>query len=268
MISFKCSARSIFQSTSLSRGKTDRRFRLRSASPPFNPLPSHEGRHAQPYSTQWRKFFQSTSLSRGKTAICKQISDNLALSIHFPLTREDVLLENGRIVIETFNPLPSHEGRRFKVREYKPRRSFNPLPSHEGRRGSGRQKGRSDNFQSTSLSRGKTTHRIQNDVRKTFQSTSLSRGKTAEGEEVPLSQALSIHFPLTREDRCTGRGFRDQCSFNPLPSHEGRRNRSAPGGPRELSFNPLPSHEGRREIRADRIPGNPFQSTSLSRGKT
>ena len=58
--------------------------------------------------------------------------------------------------------------------------------------------------------------------------------------------------------------FRD---FNPLPSHEGRRNTwrgTVKGG----YFNPLPSHEGRLSppqwIDCDNI----FQSTPLSRGET
>ena len=79
----------IFQSTSLSRGKTslgdpialsrtlsihfpltreDRaQMRIPTSRSPFNPLPSHEGRHTGNQENIGYESFQSTSLSRGKT---------------------------------------------------------------------------------------------------------------------------------------------------------------------------------------------------------
>ncbi len=56
-----------FQSTSLSRGKTDMDLK----------------------STSELQDFQSTSLSRGKTRVSGVFSLSSVLSIHFPLTRED-----------------------------------------------------------------------------------------------------------------------------------------------------------------------------------
>ncbi len=191
----------IFQSTSLSRGKT------RTLA-----------------SSNEVAVFQSTSLSRGKTihATTSLYSGNLSihfpltredyqglsfprwplrLSIHFPLTREDHKTSNELTAQWTFNPLPSHEGRQdgtayiyicLNLSIHFPLTredfalvvathliiSFNPLPSHEGRPAPGQ-------FP---------------DVRQIFQSTSLSRGKTV-GRWLHPMKLLS---------------------FNPLPSHEGR----------------------------------------------
>ena len=56
--------------------------------------------------------FQSTSLSRGKTSVMAVSRYSASLSIHFPLTREDSVMAVSRYSASTFNPLPSHEGRR------------------------------------------------------------------------------------------------------------------------------------------------------------
>ena len=80
----------------------------------------------------------------------------------------------------------------------------------------------------------------------TFQSTSLSRGKTSACNLIFVaSSEISIHFPLTREDWKRMGNFQYFRYFNPLPSHEGRRDSQ-----RMLYFFIT------------------FQSTSLSRGKT
>ena len=124
----------------------------------------------------------------------------IRLSIHFPLTREDLrdVFQHGCIL--SFNPLPSHEGRQHLISNSVCSISFNPLPSHEGRH---RRIGtcRSDlSFQSTSLSRGKTgTTKGQVSI------NSLSIHFPLTREDVKFSQcphcgSLSIHFPLTRED--------------------------------------------------------------------
>ena len=213
----------IFQSTSLSRGKThNRSHRIQNGVPSnplpsqegtpapspryclissFNPLPSHEGRHWCPIRTMPERAFQSTSLSRGKTrsGLKKRSGDIFQstslsrgktwdkrlrnpwrdLSIHFPLTREDMNTLGNRLDLEPFNPLPSHEGRPDKQQWY-----------------------------------AYAVH---------FQSTSLSRGKTKAAKVIYYAWNLSIHFPLTREDKDTLRQVRHLMSFNPLPSHEGRR---------------------------------------------
>ena len=144
------------------------------------------------------------------------------LSIHFPLTRED-------------NRRPSQHGLT---------RSFNPLPSHEGRRRRKGEKIMLEIFQSTSLSRGKTGASNASVTYDVFQSTSLSRGKTILGDKIPTQYDLSIHFPLTREDALPPSHPRYRNPFNPLPSHEGRLYTHFIYPP-FLAFNPLPSHEGR-----------------------
>ena len=79
----------------------------------FNPLPSHEGRPLYFFSGDVNMDFQSTSLSRGKTLRGQSIRVGNYLSIHFPLTREDAEIIASGIDDMPFNPLPSHEGRRF-----------------------------------------------------------------------------------------------------------------------------------------------------------
>ena len=59
--------------------------------------------------------FQSTSLSRGKTELAGLDGQREDLSIHFPLTREDLFGASRRIGTISFNPLPSHEGRQQKA---------------------------------------------------------------------------------------------------------------------------------------------------------
>ena len=145
-------------------------------------------------------------------------------------------------------------------------------------------------FQSTSLSRGKTASPFAMLSKNGFfQSTSLSRGKTERICWFSVNTGLSIHFPLTREDRTgrwlnayteafqstslsRGKTFCGACrsvynAFNPLPSHEGRPISASSSG-NVSSFNPLPSHEGRLSVYAGFPSTLVFQSTSLSRGKT
>ena len=116
----------VFQSTSLSRGKTLRKYRPDITTSSFNPLPSHEGRQSfrngnsriAPFnplpSHEGRQtivcihcvspFFQSTSLSRGKTVFNASSQCSLRLSIHFPLTREDLRcsqLRSNRVTFQS-----------------------------------------------------------------------------------------------------------------------------------------------------------------------
>ena len=168
----------IFQSTSLSRGKTFWRTQQypyrESFNPlpshegrqpisfciilglPFNPLPSHEGRPHPSIPSLCHQSFQSTSLSRGKT-----LPGNLLLPVF------------------SFNPLPSHEGRPFVAL----RCSASFI------------------FQSTSLSRGKTAFFL---LYNRISCLSIHFPLTREDNLPSLShypaQSLSIHFPLTRED--------------------------------------------------------------------
>ncbi len=82
---------------------------------PFNPLPSHEGRHNPSSRNFGFRNFQSTSLSRGKTLLQLHSCTSGKLSIHFPLTREDVKVDRRKGAVISFNPLPSHEGRQQKA---------------------------------------------------------------------------------------------------------------------------------------------------------
>ena len=101
-------------------------------------------------------------------------------------------------------------------------------------------------MQSTSLSRGKTVCQCLVSSRLIFQSTSLSRGKTPITFRLLELIRLSIHFPLTREDKAAKICLRLLRTFNPLPSHEGRPMKQKMEA-RVASFNPLPSHEGRQQ---------------------
>ena len=79
----------IFQSTSLSRGKT-----------------------AGEYKKAYIEIFQSTSLSRGKTAGTVESTSRIYLSIHFPLTREDSgpVVRLKRIPLSIHFPLTREDG--------------------------------------------------------------------------------------------------------------------------------------------------------------
>ena len=130
-----------------------------------------------------------------------------------------------------FNPLPSHEGRRHGQRQTACGRTpFNPLPSHEGR------------LPQTALEKAIDA----------FQSTSLSRGKTIIYTIYTYSLCLSIHFPLTREDfsEC-GRYQRTDLSIHFPLTREDKEKRI--GNDNCKSFNPLPSHEGRRNVDVHRL---------------
>ncbi len=123
-------------------------------------------------------------------------------------------------------------------------------------------------FQFIPLSQGETLFFVIINTFFTFQSTPLSRGET--------------HTRL--------RDWLTPGHFNPLPSHEGRRN-TAHRHSATAYFNPLPSHEGRRDpaaagkdlhqisIHSPLTRGDAFtidfsslnrlfQSTPLSRGET
>ena len=170
--------------------------------------------------------------------------------------------------LRSFNPLPSHEGRRSPCSEAAAHSAFNPLPSHEGRPPVRLASKPRMVFQSTSLSRGKTVVSSERDtvsslsihfpltredapispsipLCRSFQSTSLSRGKTKAVCAVSDKLYLSIHFPLTRED------FRHIHS----PSENG-------------IFQSTSLSRGKTSIIATIASTHPFQSTSLSRGKT
>ena len=147
---------SVFQSTSLSRGKTmqskwkpsiivlsihfplTREDQNHQGEPdgrdPFNPLPSHEGRRGVKFLSNFSVSFNPLPSHEGRPIREALQETGIQLSIHFPLTREDLRIP-------------------FSFRY---NRSFNPLPSHEGRLSPPRNAHLNNFFQSTSLSRGKT----------------------------------------------------------------------------------------------------------------
>ena len=145
------------------------------------------------------------------------------ISIHVPLTRDD----NSSLVMlpppQNFNPRPSYEGR--------PLRLPNTLPLLE--------------FQSTSLLRGTTCPYNSDLTAQLFQSTSLLRGTTIEAFRFYSNIKISIHVPLTRDDKV----------------------RNSISGVKWY-FNPRPSYEGRRAFRYASRACDKFQSTSLLRGTT
>ncbi len=177
-ISQRSKKNGFFQSTSLSRGKTilchnDSPFHV-----PFNPLPSHEGRLFLRPASHSDIYFQSTSLSRGKTLPVFFYYYLFYLSIHFPLTREDGAFEDKVKIMNLSIHFPLTREDFFHPNLNRIAYPFNPLPSHEGR---------------------PERRRIVRGGR-VFQSTSLSRGKTFFVHIFHQTIHLSIHFPLTRED--------------------------------------------------------------------
>jgi len=168
-------------------------------------------------------MFQSTPLSRGTTCT----SDGF-----------------GRR-FRCFNPRPSREGRRRHYRHSTAHRlvsihaplarddlihplpakllfCFNPRPSREGRHVPSRRAISSFMFQSTPLSRGTTSVDTKNLSPMVFQSTPLSRGTTQYALTVWISDSVSIHAPLARDDPPLYVTLTTSQCFNPRPSREGR----------------------------------------------
>ena len=123
-----------FQSTSLSRGKTER-YEITDGTEGFQSTSLSRGKTSSDGKPSTNRSFQSTSLSRGKTTGTCSSMDVFCLSIHFPLTRED----NTSFLIAFVASLSIHfpltredieELGRVEVTY-----PFNPLPSHEGRPG-------------------------------------------------------------------------------------------------------------------------------------
>ena len=167
-----------------------------------------------------------------------------------------------------FNPLPSCEGRLYKVLTITASTYFNPLPSCEGRLGNLAKKETVQKFQCTPLMRGETlalqlsplptcnfnplpscegrrrgASPFGTPIR--FQSTPLMRGETRSRRIGHINLIISIHSPHARGDFAAVRLCGLRCDFNPLPSCEGRHART------------------RRQARA-----RAFQSTPLMRGET
>ena len=71
------------------------------------------------------------------------------------------------------------------------------------------------------------------------------RGDNSFGFDLCWYEEVSIHAPRMRGDRALPPTAFCTFSFNPRPSHEGRRHRAGKGKAEFHRFNPRPSHEGR-----------------------
>ena len=123
----------------------------------FNPLPSCEGRRKIIANTWLSKQFQSTPLMRGETPDEQGKKATVAISIHSPHARGDIIYGRCGRVYNDFNPLPSCEGRRYVFTQ----KNFLACL-----------------FQSTPLMRGETCKPIKLACIWRFQSTPLMRGET------------------------------------------------------------------------------------------
>ena len=124
----------MLQSTSLLRGKTQPRSGRRAGRIVLQSTSLLRGK------TRWKKNFrrtqnklQSTSLLRGKTFSLYHILKGEVASIHFPLAREDKELQQWRWKKDAsiHFPLAREDAVTFILTH--PEDSFNPLPSCEGR---------------------------------------------------------------------------------------------------------------------------------------
>ena len=233
----------------------------------FNPLPSYEGRQDKRITEVEDKLFQSTPLIRGETMYKEYCEDSGTISIHSPHARGDGRARWSASRDPHFNPLPSCEGRQKPRRVRAPLGYFNPLPSYEGR----------------------PITKIKREGTSVFQSTPLMRGETLSDRKIFPVSPISIHSPHTRGDDHTLTEEAITMNFNPLPSHEGRRDRDEIGRWKQISihsphtrgdrrgaafcrvltdFNPLPSHEGRPPAHPTHTAQDAFQSTPLTRGET
>ena len=102
---------SLFQSTPLMRGATQRSVLLDRPGEYFNPRPSCEGRQWHLKSTNIQKIFQSTPLMRGATEAARSNDGVARISIHAPHARGDFTGGQAQFPSQYFNPRPSCEGR-------------------------------------------------------------------------------------------------------------------------------------------------------------
>ena len=172
------SQRSLFQSTPLTRGETDG-LEAVLLDLTFQSTPLTRGETVMMDKAAKRKAFQSTPLTRGETQRRVRRVCPRRISIHSPHTRGDHGKGASPRSPPNFNPLPSHEGRRASVDQWKIKKPF----------------------QSTPLTRGETYIAALNAVnRYIFQSTPLTRGETSLSLRYSHKSVISIHSPHTRGD--------------------------------------------------------------------
>ena len=170
------------------------------------------------------EVFQSAPLTRGETIGGRSLAVLAGISIHSPHTRGDYRRAFPCSVCRYFNPLPSHEGRlaaRCVLRVD---------------------------------ARGISIH------------SPHTRGDIGQRRHHrhPL---ISIHSPHARGDcRWTDTGRTSLISIHSPHTRGDHGVRFYPDD--DWNFNPLPSHEGRRDFVARMAAVPPFQSTPLMRGET
>ena len=256
----------------------------------FNPLPSHEGRLRRLQGHRHLHPFNPLPSHEGRQELEFSCPECGALSIHFPLTREDISLSSSITPGSVFQSTSLSRGKTMQSKgkpsiivlsihfpltredqnhqgEPDGRDPFNPLPSHEGRRGVKFLSNFSVSFNPLPSHEGRPLYFFSGDVNMDFQSTSLSRGKTFR----VAFRVASFHFQstsLSRGKTYWQAGYSRAEGFQSTSLSRGKTHKGSPTGDWYTAFNPLPSHEGR--------PPDPllfqiqqvFQSTSLSRGKT
>ena len=168
---------------------------------------SCEGRQQQNAEGAVEQEFQSAPLMRGETVGDVEHAHRVAISIHSPHARGDTLTRVTDPQSANFNPLPSCEGRHRRTRL-----SFS-----------------SSTFQSTPLMRGETRGK-----RRFHHCNRISiRSPHARGDllrlDADVAVGISIHSPHARGDLRKAVLTMLQRHFNPLPSHEGRRNQMQQG---------------------------------------
>ena len=126
-----------------------------------------------------------------------------------------------------FNPLPSCEGRHLSARRRPLFQNFNPLPSCEGRPNITPFGPMTKKFQSTPLMRGETMRQGPSYSRCDISIHSSHARGDLYVPPIARSLTISIHSPHARGDLRLTSFPAQPPYFNPLPSCEGRRWRSA-----------------------------------------
>ena len=78
----------------------------------FNPLPSYKGRREDLEQSGEIRYFNPLPSYKGRRVTSISLSITIAISIHSPHTRGDVIVSSRQRIPPNFNPLPSYKGRR------------------------------------------------------------------------------------------------------------------------------------------------------------
>ncbi len=233
----------------------------------FNPRPSCEGRPRFQLGSRANFKFQSAPLLRGATLPGDSTPCPADVSIRAPLARGDAKNDSCAAGTTSFNPRPSCEGRPSHFGLTNASTGFNPRPSCEGRLISQMAMGGRLWFQSAPLLRGATLPFNPAAAEFAFQSAPLLRGATAEWGEACAIVEVSIRAPLARGDGVSQEPNKAWLVSIRAPLARGDGRSHHPPPPR-VSFNPRPSCEGRRTKSAKPDARWKFQSAPLLRGAT